>query len=195
MANTTGGLAAATESRAVAVDGLEPADSLAAFDSFVRLHWARVYRYALASLRDPDAAASVAQDCFWKAYCARAGYRGEASVQTWLMRIAVNLVRDQVRSRRWKFWRREQGLDEQVLNRVMAGYSLVDARLVADEQVKAIWHAAGQLPGRQREVFLLRFVDEMELLEIARVAGLSEGAVKNHLFRAIRNVRRKVGGA
>jgi RNA polymerase sigma-70 factor (ECF subfamily) len=49
------------------------------------------------------------------------------------------------------------------------------------------------LPERQRTVFLLRFVEEMELLEIAAVTGLTEGAVKVHLYRALRSVRAQVG--
>src|SRR5437879_10625628 len=76
------------------------------FDAVVRLYWARVFRFALASLRDRDAAEALAQDCFLHAYKAWDRFRGEASVQTWLMRIAVNLVRDASRNRRLQFWRR-----------------------------------------------------------------------------------------
>jgi RNA polymerase sigma-70 factor (ECF subfamily) len=42
-------------------------------------------------------------------------------------------------------------------------------------------------------VFLLRFVEEMELLEIAEVTGLKEGTVKIHLYRALETVRRRLG--
>src|SRR6202012_6007892 len=76
------------------------------FESVVRLHWLKVFRFALASLRDRHAAESLAQDCFLKAYRARESFRGDASVATWLMPIAVNLVRDRARDRRWQFWKR-----------------------------------------------------------------------------------------
>src|ERR1700683_1081465 len=79
---------------------------LADFDAVVRLYWPRVFRFALASLRDRDAAQTVAQDCFLKAYRGRDRFRGEASLLTWLMQIAVNLVRDNARNRRLQFWRR-----------------------------------------------------------------------------------------
>ena len=85
---------------------VESSRELDDFESVVRLHWLRVFRFALASLRDRHAAESLAQDCFLKAYRARESFRGEASVGTWLMQIAVNLVRDRVRDRRWQFWRR-----------------------------------------------------------------------------------------
>ena len=42
---------------------------------------------------------------------------------------------------------------------------------------------------RQRTVFLLRFVEDMDLLEIAAVTGMKEGTVKTHLFRAVQSVR------
>ena len=70
---------------------------IADFDAVVRLYWPRVFRFALASLRDRDAAQTVAQDCFLRAYRARDRFRGEARVLTWLLQIAVNLVRDQTR--------------------------------------------------------------------------------------------------
>ena len=45
------------------------------FDAVVRLYWPKIFRFALASLRDRDAAESLAQDCFLKAYRARQGFR------------------------------------------------------------------------------------------------------------------------
>jgi RNA polymerase sigma-70 factor (ECF subfamily) len=61
------------------------------------------------------------------------------------------------------------------------------------ERVNSVWRAAGNLPERQRTVFLLRFVEDMDLLEIASATGMKEGTVKAHLFSAVRNVRRKMG--
>ena len=57
------------------------------------------------------------------------------------------------------------------------------------ESYPPIVPAAAQLPERQRTVFLLRFVEDMELLEISAVTGMKEGTVKTHLFRALKTVR------
>ncbi len=59
----------------------------------------------------------------------------------------------------------------------------------AKQQVEKIWKVATRLSGKQRMVFLLRFVEDMELLEIAAVTGMKEGTVKTHLFRALQWVR------
>ena len=164
------------------------------FDAVVRIHWPRVYRFVLASLRDHDVAQSIAQDCFWKAYRARQRFRGESSLQTWLMQIAVNLVRDHTRNRRLQFWRQAPRIPaDGVRNWIADGEIDPERRLLVREQVNAMWTAAANLPEKQRTVFLLRYVEEMELLEIAEVAGLSEGAVKVHLYRGLRTVRKVVG--
>ncbi len=55
------------------------------------------------------------------------------------------------------------------------------------EQIAGIWKATACLPERQKSVFLLRFAEEMTLLEIAAATGLSENAVKVHLYRALRS--------
>ena len=84
---------------------VENSKELEDFEAVVRLYWPKVFRFLLASLRDRDAAESLAQDCFWKAYRARKSFRGDSSLSTWLMRIAANLVRDHFRNRRLAFGR------------------------------------------------------------------------------------------
>jgi RNA polymerase sigma-70 factor (ECF subfamily) len=158
------------------------------FDALVTAHWPGIFRFALASLRDRDAAATVAQDCFTKAWQRREQFRGEASVRTWLMQIAVNLVRDAARNRRLQFWKRAQ---EAVPDMADAHLS-PEADAAARERLRGVWRAVRKLPERQRTVFLLRFVEEMELMEIAAATGMAEGTVKAHLFRALRAVRQQV---
>jgi RNA polymerase sigma-70 factor, ECF subfamily len=63
---------------------------------------------------------------------------------------------------------------------------------LANEQVQAIWKAVACLSEKQRMVFLLRFVEDLDLLEIAAITGMKEGTVKTHLFRALHGVRAKL---
>jgi RNA polymerase sigma-70 factor (ECF subfamily) len=165
------------------------------FEAVVRLYWLKIFRFALASLRDRHSAESLAQDCFFKAYKARHGFRGDASVGTWLMQIAVNLVRDHARDRRLQFWKRAR-LTAVDLNTAGGwlpdGGASPEVAALAREQVAAVWAATESLSERQRTVFLLRFVEDMDLLEIAAATGLKEGTVKAHLFRALQAVRERV---
>jgi RNA polymerase sigma-70 factor (ECF subfamily) len=116
-------------------------------------------------------------------------------VRTWLMRIAVNLVIDHRKSARLRFWRRaaQTSLDVSFTGDWLADRrSSPEAEASAREQVRAVWKATAALSERQRTVFLLRFVEEMEIREIAAAVGLQEGTVKAHLFRAVDAVRKKL---
>ena len=64
---------------------------------------------------------------------------------------------------------------------------------MVQEQVRAVWSATSDLSERQRTVFLLRFMEDMNSLEIADATGLTESAVNVHLFRAVRSVRKRLG--
>lgn len=165
------------------------------FDGVVRLHWPRVFRFALASLRDRDAAETVTQDCFLKAYRGKDGFRGESSVITWLLQIAVNLIRDHARNRRLQFWKRNRTADfdfDGASNEIVNRDESPESRTLAKQQLEAIWRASENLPERQRTVFLLRFVEDLDLLEIAAATGMKEGTVKIHLHRALQTVRARM---
>ena len=74
-----------------------------------------------------------------------------------------------------------------------SGESSAEQQLLAREQVRQVWKAVKGLSERQRTVFLLRYVEERELSEIARATGLSEGTVKAHLSRASARCGRNLG--
>jgi RNA polymerase sigma-70 factor (ECF subfamily) len=170
--------------------------ALADFEALVLFYRPKVFRFALASLRDLDAAETVTQDCFLRAYQARESFRRDCSLQTWLMQIAVNLVRDRIRSRRFQFWRRASLTSNSfdvARHTIADGVQSPEARALIQERVAAVWTAADRLPERQRTVFLLRFVEDLDLLEIAAATGMKEGTVKTHLHRALRAVRERIG--
>jgi len=175
-----------------AVETEQPAVRLSDFEAVVRLYWSTVFRFLMASVRDRDAAETLTQDCFVKAYRARERFRGECSVHSWLMQIAVNLARDHARNRRLQFWKRASASAVDVDR---AGLLIPDAtgspeaRVSVREQLQAVWRAVDGLTERQRTVFLLRFVEDMDILEIAAATGMKEGTVKSHLFRALEAVR------
>jgi RNA polymerase sigma-70 factor, ECF subfamily len=181
--------ALASEVTPVAV---ESGDLLDNFEALFEQHHPRIFRFILASLRNQESAENLTQDCFVRAYQARHQLRGAASAGTWLMQIAANLVRSHEASGRLKFWRRTLRADVDLSN---AGDWIPDRQMspeqmaAAKQQVEKIWNVAGRLSGKQRTVFLLRFAEDLELLEIAAITGMKEGTVKTHLFRALKAVR------
>jgi hypothetical protein len=75
-----------------------PATSLEDMDSIIATYEQRVFRFHLISVRDRDLAQSLTQDTFVRAWAARHTFRGDCSISTWLMRIALNLIRDHTRT-------------------------------------------------------------------------------------------------
>jgi len=165
------------------------------FAAMFQAHRLRIFRFALASLRDRDAAESVTQDCFLRGHKALGQFRGESNVQTWLTQIAINLVRDAARSRRFQFWKRARASAvamDKASDWIPAGGMSQEDRVIAQEQVDAIWSVLDGLSERQRTVFLLHFMEEMNANEIEAATGITKDAVKVHLFRAVHAVRKKL---
>lgn len=164
----------------------------------VETHRPQIFRFLLASTRDIDLAETLTQECFLKAHKYWGQFRGESTAMTWLMRIALNLEKDHWRNRRLQFWRqtRTNSVDlDEASEWLPSGERSAEQQLLAREQVKKVWKVVEDLSGQQRKVFLLRYVEEMELSEIAQVTGLSEGTVKAHLSRALTRVRAEVGSS
>lgn len=169
------------------------------FDDLVREHQQRIFRVVMALVRDSDLASTITQDCFVRAYENRSSFRGDSSVSTWLIRIAINLVRDHARSRRQGFWRRlfsspaaEDAM--QAAEAVADPRSTPDRQLLAKEEAGAVWQIVAQMAPQQREVFVLRFSEEMSMEEIAHALGIKVGTVKSHLSRAVTAVREQLRG-
>lgn len=168
------------------------------FSSVVLAHRHQIFRFLLASTRDIDLAETLTQECFLKAHRNWENFRGESSAMTWLMRIAINLEKDHWRNRRLQFWRqaRTNSVDLDEAGEWLAnGERSAEEQLLAREEVKQVWDVVAKMSGRQRTVFLLRYVEDLELAEIAQSTGLSEGTVKAHLSRALGKVRAQLGGS
>jgi RNA polymerase sigma-70 factor (ECF subfamily) len=167
------------------------------FSAVVTTHRPQIFRFLLSSTRDFELAETLTQECFLKAHRNWGNFRGESSAMTWLMRIAINLQKDHWRNRRMQFWRqtRTNAVDlDEASEWLPSGESSAEQKLLAHERVGQVWMAVKGLSERQRTVFLLRYVEEQELSEIARATGLSEGTVKAHLSRALARVRAELGG-
>ena len=167
------------------------------FDLIVRTHQRRVFRVLFSLVRDRDLADNLTQDCFLRAYQKRATFRGEASVETWLIRIAVNLARDHARNRRWAFWRNAlqpfSASPEDAAETDFADPApSAERALLACEQLAATEAVLKKISPQQRVAFSLRFFEGMTLEEIASAMQVEVGTAKAHLFRAVSVVRNKL---
>jgi RNA polymerase sigma-70 factor (ECF subfamily) len=169
-------------------------DDIEALD---RVYRSRLLRFVAYSTGDLDLAETVVQDSLLKAYNGRESFRGDCSVYTWLAHIATNLVRDHQRTRRFQFWRKVQktGPDlSELAGLLPSRESSPETQILARERAQQVSSALETLSENQRSIFLMRFVDEMELQEICQATGMCNSTVKTHLHRAVKAVRLKLGG-
>ena len=165
-------------------------------DSLVAVYWPRVLRYVTFSINDPDLAQTITQDTFLKAYRGRESFRGECAVSTWLISIANNLIRDQVRLKKFQFWRKAQATSLDVTE--MASFlpsdeSSPESRMLVQERTEQVKTAMDELSVNQRRVFLLRFFEGLNIEEIADATGMPVNTVKTHLYRGITAIRAALG--
>lgn len=180
----------------IALSGEQRISELENIDALIRLYKAKVFRFVAFSVADRDAADSITQDCFLKAHLTRHQFRGDCSISTWLMRIAFNLVRDHTKSQKFRFWKiaAATAIDAQDLSQHLpSGDSSAEAQVIARERVEIVHRTLQKLSDRQRSVFVMRFVEEMELSDIATATGMSLATVKTHLYRAVGAVRERLG--
>jgi len=156
----------------------------AAFDEIVTLHRRTVYTVARRLLRRHEDADEAAQVAFVKAWSARARFRGDAQLKTWLTRIVLNVSKSMLAARRV-----EADLPEES---GWADSSVTDpgVRIDRTRLQHELRRAVGGLPPRQREVVLLKVYEGLTYREVAEILELSAGAVKAHLHQAVSNLKR-----
>lgn len=170
-----------------------------AFDEIVFHFREQVYAAAWQLTRNSDDAFDVSQDAFFRAYNALGSYKGNSRFSTWLHRIVLNTAVDYLRREKKH---RHEDLDPDPAD----GHSNSQTRPenttratqrdnVYDQQLQRhVRQALTQLSTRQRQVFILRYYQELDTRETANVLKCTEGSVKRHLFRAQLRLKELLGG-
>lgn len=180
-------LVPSADTDAALVERFREGDSRA-FDEIVARHKRSVYLTARRLLGRHEDADEAAQMTFVRAWKSLHGFRGEASLRTWLVRIVVNVAKS------LRAAGRVHGTLDDVPEPVARDVR-ADSLLSLDESRAWVRRAVAELPPRQREVVVLKVFSEMTHREVAAALGLSEGAVKAHLHQAVGNLRRGLTGA
>ena len=160
--------------------------SHSAFEALVRRYSERAYRVAYRVVRDPDAADEVLQEALIKAYRGLPRFEFRSSFYTWLYRIVVNLALDRRRqAKRAPSVEWEDALAVELDPRAIVPGE-VDPELSAlRAQVRElVSRGVQELPDGQREVLLLREVEDLSYEEIAKTMEISKGTVMSRLHYA-----------
>lgn len=155
-----------------------------AFEGVYRAHVRRVYALCLRMAGEPQHAGELTQDVFIRAWEKLATFRGDSAFETWLHRLAVNVV---LMDRRLASRRAEDSIESAEGEARPLAASAPPAGLRMDLE-----HAIAALPPMARQVLVLFDIEGYEHREIGALLGIAEGTSKAHLFRARRLLRERL---
>jgi RNA polymerase sigma-70 factor (ECF subfamily) len=159
-----------------AMAGDEPA-----FRELVESHQGFVYALSYRFVHNSYDAEDIAQEAFVKLWKHLPNYRFDVKLSTWLYKIVSNLCLDFLKSKhvRQSSMHAEIAFHEQVASTASTDQATVDSELV-----EFVLHASTQLTPKQKAVFILRDLEQLEMSEIAEALATSIGNVKSNLYYA-----------
>ncbi|SLN48456.1 RNA polymerase sigma factor [Oceanibacterium hippocampi] len=188
MIQIQGNAALAVDSDRVQADRIGRGD-VDAFERVMRDNNSRLFRVVRAMVPDDSEAEDIVQETYVRAYQHIMDFRGEASLSSWLVRIAINETHDRRRRSRPTV-----ELDEISNVRPMdilrgdstcgAGQASPEAAVARAQIRRCLERAIGNLPAGMRDVFALRALEEYSVQEVAELLGIRPEAVKTRYHRA-----------
>lgn len=167
-----------------------------AIRAIIRRYNQRLYRLARAVVGNDSDAEDVLQDAYLRAFAAIGGFRGEATLSTWLSRITINEALGRLRrQRRQAKLNAELAISQQssVIPFPLAVSTDDPERTMAQRQLlQLVEQASDNLPEVYRVVFVARVVEGLSVEETADVLDLRPATVKTRLHRARGLVRQEI---
>jgi RNA polymerase sigma-70 factor (ECF subfamily) len=140
---------------------------------------------------DAEEARDIVQITFVRLWEHRARFDQRWAPNTWIYRIATNLAIDYLRSRASR-QKTTEPLRMHVLHAEDGRFRSQTAQIHAEEVSAIFRELSSELSEQQRLVFLLREIEDLPSKEVAEIVGVRESTVRNHLFNARRELRRRL---
>lgn len=170
-----------------------------AFSELVRRYQHRVFSMCLRWLGNPTLAEEVAQDVFMSLYKALGSFRGDARLSTWIYRVTVNHCKNRKTYRQRRRMDRHEPLEGDRRDEDAPKRQLADAGPGADagahraEAEQLLQEALTAMDEEQRQIIVLRDIQDLSYDEIADILQVPKGTVKSRLHRARGELARKLG--
>ena len=164
-------------------------------DRLIEQYQYRLFRYLLYITGNQERAEDFFQETWIRVLERGHQYDGKFKFEAWLFTIARNLVID------WQRQRKPQSLDSMMDPEEGPGFEIADEKaelplhlLLQEEQENKVQASLERLPAAYREVLLLRFQEEMQLDEIARIQATPISTVKSRLYRGLDALKGMLAG-
>jgi RNA polymerase sigma-70 factor (ECF subfamily) len=172
------------------------AGDLAAREELARGCGRAAYGLALQLLRDPDAAADVAQDALLRFFSSLDRVDPSRPVLPWLFRIVRNRIVDLHRRRGVRrttsLDAHEEGDGGELAKALVEPRPGPDVTSARSELARSLWRCLARLDDKHREILVLRDYQDLSYREIADVVGIPHGTVMSRLHTARRRLREEV---
>jgi RNA polymerase sigma-70 factor (ECF subfamily) len=178
------------------------ASSAETFDEIFQRYHPMVFNLTFRILGDREEALDVSQEVFFSIYRKLHRFRGEASLKTWIYRIAINRA-----SNRCRWWNRHRrrgtvSLDEHlskddsrtIVESLESGGRSPEEALLLQETRQEIERSLLHLPVQQRVAVVMRDVEGLSYEEIAEMLQVSLGTVKSRIARGREELRCRLNG-
>lgn len=150
----------------------------------------RICRGYVGSIEDAE---DIAQDVFVELFRSADRFRGDASLATWIYRIAITRSINFLRDNRKKFrvYRSTNFAGEKVLENSQSSLR-VDTEMINADHRKALHFAIDRLPANQKKVFILNKYEDLSYKDIADVLEISHSSVESLIFRAKQSLQKSL---
>jgi len=164
------------------------ADNMFAFDHLYKKYSKKVYKFGYSILKLQEESENLMQDVFLSLWENRHKVEKDASVKSYIFTIAYNsaisIIRKKAKESQFvEYLKSIQEINQEPVN-VELEYNELTNKL--DEIIKV-------LPQRQKEVYLLHRVEGLKYNEIAERLHISVNTIENHMSRALKTIREKLG--
>ena len=166
-----------------------------AFDQLIDRYQGDIHRMIYYRIRARMDAEDLTQDVFIRAYRSISRLREPERFRGWLYTIAVNRVNDYLRKKRVRsiFKSSDEGVDIQPEADELMDRPEALEQVLREDFWRQVGRIATKLSKMEREVFMLRFFDSLNINEIAQILKKSESTVKTHLYRALAKFKKEKG--
>ncbi|MFA5780476.1 MAG: sigma-70 family RNA polymerase sigma factor [Elusimicrobiota bacterium] len=157
------------------------------FNEIIKAHQQKIYAVVFSMVRNEAETDEIVQQTYVNAFKGLKKFRGDSSIETWLIKIAINNTRTYFRKRKFlSFFYDNEGRTADIKDDTQNTEKAVENEAVKNRIAKAIT----KLPFRQKEVFVMKHLNGFSIAEISQVLNIAQGSVKANIFKAIKNLQK-----
>ena len=164
------------------------AGNMLAFDMLYKKYSVRVHKFANSILKSTEESENIVQDVFLSLWENRHKVEKDSSVKYYIFSIAYNLAITDIR---------KKTREAQFIEYLMSLQDITQEPDILESEYNALEDKVkdiiDHLPERQKQIFLLHKAEGLKYREIAKMLNISVNTIENHMSRAYKTIREKLG--